>query len=48
MELKYVNRGCCFYARILLIVPYGIEMEIGIIIKDIRTRLLIVPYGIEI
>ena len=48
MELKYaiLIKSCDFY--FVLIVPYGIEMYILIVILVKHCRVLIVPYGIEI
>ena len=48
MELKLVKECILLSLFIVLIVPYGIEMYILIVILVKHCRVLIVPYGIEI
>ena len=46
MELKYYTSVCDMCVVVLLIVPYGIEIQLSERVFFLST-LLIVPYGIE-
>ena len=47
MELKSNSFVDVRFTDYLLIVPYGIEIDLSLCVLDL-SRLLIVPYGIEI